>query len=218
MRGCSPSVLFALACIALAGCDDGGPAQQLQDCPANYQTCQGAGDCVSGCACEGTELAACMQQCGGNGGPYVGELDQSAWSSDWEDFEADVLERTNAARAKGGCCGDEGCFPPSDPLALDERLRSAARSHAFDMGEQDYFDHESKDGRSPFDRMREAGFRGCTMGENIASGQPTPASVMDGWLNSPGHCAHILQPRFKRIGIGFYEAGSDPDWVQNFGG
>ena len=218
MRGCSPSVLFLLAGSALAGCDSGDPAQQLQECPANYQTCQGADECVSGCVCEGTQLAACMKQCGGNGGPYVGELDESAWTEDWESFEAEVLELSNAARAKGGCCGDEGCFPASRALALDDRLRSSARSHARDMGEQGYFDHESKDGRSPFDRMREAGYRGCAMGENIAAGQPTPASVMDDWMHSPGHCSNILQPSFERIGIGFYEQGSQSVWVQNFGG
>jgi uncharacterized protein YkwD len=202
-----------------AGCGDGGgAAMQLQSCPDGYQTCQGTSDCVSSCACEGSQLAACMQECDANGGPYVGALDEREWSDDWEAFEREVLELTNTARAAGGCCGGEGCFPASQPLELDEKLRRSSRSHARDMARAMYFNHGSEDGRSPFDRMREAGFRGCAMGENIAAGQPTPQSVMDDWLTSPGHCKNIREPNFEQLGVGYYEAGTQSVWVQNFGG
>ncbi|HMI91360.1 MAG TPA: CAP domain-containing protein [Polyangiales bacterium] len=204
-----------------AGCgNDGGATMQLQSCPANYQTCQGASDCVSACVCEGSQLASCEQRCGDGdkGGPYVGALDESEWSEDWEAFEREVLERSNAARAKGGCCGDEGCFGASPALELEPKLERSARSHARDMGRAMYFNHVSEDGRSPFDRMREAGFRGCAMGENIAAGQPTPSSVMDDWLKSPGHCKNILEPSFEQLGVGYYELDGQSVWVQNFGG
>jgi uncharacterized protein YkwD len=193
---------------------------QLQSCPANYQTCQGASDCVSGCVCEGSQLSSCEQRCGagGNGGPYVSALDESEWDDDWKAFEREVLELSNAARVEGGCCGNEGCFPASAALELEPKLQRSARSHARDMARAMYFDHASEDGRSPFDRMREAGFRGCAMGENIAAGQPTPSSVMADWLKSPGHCKNILEPSFERLGVGYYELSGQHVWVQNFGG
>lgn len=206
--------------VLLAACDDPlGSRQSLQSCPEGYQTCGGAQDCVSVCVCDRGDLAGCMDSCDEQGGgPYVSELDEGDWIEDWVAFEAEVLELTNEARAKGGCCGDEGCFDPSSPLALDERLRTSARAHARDMAENEYFDHMSQDGRSPFDRIREAGYRGCALGENIAAGQPTPARVMDDWLHSPGHCANILQPGFEQLGVGYYEAGPQKIWVQSFGG
>jgi uncharacterized protein YkwD len=167
--------------------------------------------------CDGAQLDDCVQRCGGDG-PYVSALDEGEWSDDWQAFEREVLELTNAARTKGGCCADEGCFPPSQALALDPQLRRSARAHARDMADAKYFDHLSLDGRTPFDRMREAGFRGCAMGENIAAGQPTPASVMSDWLKSPGHCKNIREPAFEQLGVGFYELAPQRVWVQNFGG
>ena len=206
--------------LGLWGCDEQSPLQRVsKSCPADFQTCDGADDCVSSCVCNGDELATCESSCRAHGGPYVSALDDSAWSEDWVAFEDEVLSLTNQERLKGGCCGDEGCFDPSSPLSFNDRLRRSARSHAEDMAEQQYFSHDSKDGRSPFDRMREAGYRGCAMGENIAAGQPTPASVMDDWIHSPGHCANILQPGFKQLGVGYYErTDGQPIWVQNFGG
>jgi uncharacterized protein YkwD len=42
---------------------------------------------------------------------------------------------------------------------------------------------------------------------------------MDDWIHSPGHCANILQPGFKVIGVGYFEReDGQPIWVQNFGG
>jgi uncharacterized protein YkwD len=217
LRLCCLSWTLALG---LLGCDEQSPLQRAsKSCPAGYQTCDGADDCVSSCVCGGDALASCKASCKAQGGPYVGQLDESAWVDDWAAFEDRVLSLTNQQRAKGGCCGGEGCFDPSSPLSFNERLRRSARSHAQDMGEQQYFSHDSKDGRSPFDRMREAGYRGCAMGENIAAGQPTPESVMDDWIHSPGHCANILQPGFKEIGVGYFErSDGQPIWVQNFGG
>src|SRR5689334_7049399 len=149
---------------ALLGCDNGLPFQQsISGCPAGFETCDGTNDCFSGCVCEGATPDSCAQSCGVERGDYVSDLDEDAWKQSWVDFEQDVIARTNALRAKGGCCEDEGCFEASAPLKLGERLRSSARAHARDMAEHDYFDHESLDGRSPFDRMREAGFKGCGM-------------------------------------------------------
>ena len=47
----------------------------------------------------------------------------------------------------------------------------------------------------------------------------SPAEVVEGWMNSPGHRANILKPAFTHIGVGF--AGGGPAgtyWTQLFGG
>ncbi|HCF82769.1 MAG TPA: serine protease, partial [Ruminococcaceae bacterium] len=51
-------------------------------------------------------------------------------------------------------------------------------------------------------------------GENIAYGYRTPAEVVEGWLNSPGHRANILTGSFTHIGVGYNENGNY--WVQLF--
>ena len=58
-------------------------------------------------------------------------------------------------------------------------------------------------------------------GENIAAGYGNAASVMDGWMNSPGHRANILGSSYNKVGIGYYyDANSTYRyyWVQIFAG
>ena len=87
---------------------------------------------------------------------------------------------------------------------------------------QNYFEHDSLDGREFGDRMREAGFDGeYPWGENIAAGQSTPAAVVNGWMSSSGHCANIMNPGYRAIGVGYaYSAASNYGhyWTQDFGG
>jgi uncharacterized protein YkwD len=124
--------------------------------------------------------------------------------------EARVLTLVNKERASAGC----------GALKSNAILVSVARAHSKDMAVHGYFDHNSQDGRSPFDRMRAAGYRGGLMGENIAAGQSTAAAVMDAWMHSPGHRANILKCGFKVIGIGVYKLAGSPFriyWTQDFG-
>jgi uncharacterized protein YkwD len=122
-------------------------------------------------------------------------------------LEDEVTGLTNAERAAAGC-GD---------LRTDERLRTAARGHSQDMAANDYFDHTGLDGRSPFDRMRDAGYPDPA-GENIAYGYRTPADVMAGWLGSEGHRRNLLTCSHQAIGVGLaYDGSGRPYWTQNFG-
>ena len=50
--------------------------------------------------------------------------------------------------------------------------------------------------------MKKFGITYTAAGENIAMGQPTAASVMNAWMNSPGHKANILSKNFTEIGVG----------------
>jgi uncharacterized protein YkwD len=117
-----------------------------------------------------------------------------------------VIELTNKARATAGCA----------PLRFDTRLRTAARRHSTDMGLHDYFSHTSLDGDTFADRIEAAGYP-HPGAENIARGYQTAAEVMDGWMNSPGHRANILNCGLRTIGVGVYYGLGGPWWTQDFG-
>ena len=53
-------------------------------------------------------------------------------------------------------------------------------------------------------------------GENIAYGQTSAQSVVQGWMNSPGHRRNILSPDFTSIGVGVYESNGILYWTQLF--
>ncbi|QKW37283.1 hypothetical protein HUT06_27440 [Actinomadura sp. NAK00032] len=119
---------------------------------------------------------------------------------------AQVISLVNKERAKNGCRA----------LTSNGKLAAAAQRHSADMARRGFFDHTNPDGKSPGDRITAAGYRWSTYGENIAKGQPTPASVMKSWMNSPGHRANILNCGFREIGVGVVKSGG-PYWTQVFG-
>ncbi|MFG6200647.1 CAP domain-containing protein [Nonomuraea sp. JJY05] len=122
--------------------------------------------------------------------------------------ENEVVRLTNAERAKGGC----------KPLIHDPQLRAAAFGHSDDMAKKNYFSHESKDGRSFMDRIRAAGFTGGSgWAENIAKGQSSAASVVQSWMNSPGHRNNIMNCGYSLIGVGLAKNSSGTNhWTQVF--
>jgi uncharacterized protein YkwD len=124
------------------------------------------------------------------------------------DFAHQVLDLTNAERAKAGC----------GALAWNPLLGAVAQGHSADMAAHGYFSHNSQDGHSPFERMKDAGYAFRVAGENIAAGQRTPADVVTGWMNSQGHRANILNCSFTELGVGYATGGSyGTYWTQDFG-
>lgn len=113
-----------------------------------------------------------------------------------------LLAQVNAARAKPRMCGSKR-FAAARPLNWSSALASAAQQHSRSMANRDYFSHQGPDGDSPFDRARDAGFRGRQVGENIAAGQGSPRAAMDSWLDSPGHCANLMNPKFTQVGAAY---------------
>jgi len=129
-----------------------------------------------------------------------------------------VVELVNAARSKSRKCGSER-FASVAPLGTSRELNEAAAAHARDMARKDYFDHRGSDGSQPKDRVLRAGYLPRISGENIALGPQSAEEVVAGWLASPGHCANIMDPRFREIGIGVAigRGRGKTYWVQTFG-
>jgi len=112
-----------------------------------------------------------------------------------------ALQLVNDVRARGTHCGDE-LFGPAPPVSLSGTLANVALGHANDMAEKNYFEHVDPAGQSPADRVRAVGYSEKLVGENIAYGPKSVDEVVQGWLDSPGHCENIMDPRFVEMGIG----------------
>ncbi|MHC8394348.1 CAP domain-containing protein [Pseudomonas sp. LB3P93] len=113
-----------------------------------------------------------------------------------------LLELLNAARAQPRQCGGQP-FAATTPLAWNSTLGSAAEAHTRSMANNNFFDHKDRDGRTPGDRAELAGYNYQEIGENIAAGQDTPRKVVDGWLASAGHCANLMNPKFRELGAAY---------------
>jgi uncharacterized protein YkwD len=127
-----------------------------------------------------------------------------------------TLELVNQVRARGTHCGERS-FGPAPPVKLSEPLASVALGHASDMATHNYFEHEDLAGHSPADRVRAVGYREKLVGENIAYGPKSADEVVQGWLDSPGHCENIMDPRFAEMGIAYSPGRASKKglyWVQ----
>jgi uncharacterized protein YkwD len=111
-----------------------------------------------------------------------------------------ALQLVNDVRARGTHCGERS-FGPAPPVTLSGTLVGVAFGHAADMAAHDYFEHADLTGRSPADRVRAVGYREKLVGENIAYGPKSADEVVQGWLDSTGHCENIMDPRFAEMGI-----------------
>ncbi|MBQ1603760.1 MAG: SafA/ExsA family spore coat assembly protein [Oscillospiraceae bacterium] len=119
-------------------------------------------------------------------------------------YEQEVIRLVNVERTKAGL----------KALTEDWELSRVARYKSQDMHDLRYFSHTSPTYGSPFDMMKAFGIRYRTAGENIAMGYRTPAAVVQGWMNSPGHRANILNASYTKIGVGYVASGNY--WTQHF--
>lgn len=102
-------------------------------------------------------------------------------------------------------------------LVLSKELSRVAQIKAEDMKNQGYFSHTSPTYGSPFDMMKAFGISYRFAGENIASGYGSVSSVMNGWMNSPGHRANILSSNYAKLGVGYCkDSDGNSYWVQMF--
>jgi len=117
-----------------------------------------------------------------------------------------ILNLVNAERARVNC----------GALTLNGQLNTAAAGHSEDMAANGYFSHTGLDGSQPWDRARAAGYGSSSIGENIAQGYGSVEAVMNGWMNSSGHRANILNCGYQHLGVGLSSQGNY--WTQLFGG
>ena len=119
-------------------------------------------------------------------------------------FESEVIRLVNEIRAKNGL----------NALTANWELSRVARYKSQDMVDHRYFSHTSPTYGSPYQMMRAFGISFRTAGENIAYGYKPPQAVVNGWMNSSGHRANILNPSYTQIGVGYVSNGHY--WTQMF--
>lgn len=144
---------------------------------------------------------------------------EAPWPDELVEKEDAMRALVNEVRATGATC-PESTWPAVGAVVDDPALRDAARAHAKDMAENDYFAHDAMDGRDPFERMEGAGYSGEPRAENIAAGSETAEDTFAQWMTSEGHCQNILLSSTNELGVGvFFVEGSTYGWywVQNFG-
>jgi uncharacterized protein YkwD len=123
-----------------------------------------------------------------------------------------VFSETNRHRAENGRAA----------LRHDAALDAAASAKLKDMFDRQYFAHESPTGEGPAEVIAAAGYAYITVGENLALGNfADDRELVQAWMDSPGHRANILEPKFTEIGIavarGTYEGRLTWIAVQEFG-
>ncbi|HMR55212.1 MAG TPA: CAP domain-containing protein [Candidatus Doudnabacteria bacterium] len=123
-----------------------------------------------------------------------------------------VITETNKQREQNGLV----------PLRTNEKLNLAAKAKLDDMFRQQYFEHESPDGKTPADVIKAAGYDFLVVGENLALGNYRNDEILvQAWMDSPGHRENILDIKFNEIGVavgkGIYEGKEVWMAVQEFG-
>jgi uncharacterized protein YkwD len=132
-------------------------------------------------------------------------------SSDTLTADGIILE-TNKQRAKYNL----------PPLKVNTKLSASATIKADDMIKNDYFEHISPSGVGPGGLANKVGYEYVLIGENLAMGYfKGDAGVLEAWMNSPGHRANILNPKYTEMGA-YAEKGEykgEQVWmaVQEFG-
>ncbi len=102
-------------------------------------------------------------------------------------------------------------------LSYNPDLARVSFAHSLDMATNNYFAHESLDGRSPGDRIRNAGIAFSLSGENCSMGYYSAIFSMNGLMNSLGHRRNILNTSFKEVGIGVaFSSNQVPYYTQKF--
>lgn len=122
-------------------------------------------------------------------------------------FESDMLKAVNAQRKKNGL----------SELTLNQSLCASARVRAEEISKNGCFSHTRPDGSDCFTAL--SGISYSTAGENIAMGTWGYFGVdeiMNGWMNSEGHRANILNGAFTSVGFGCVVVNGNGYWVQMF--
>ena len=114
------------------------------------------------------------------------------------DYAREIVDLINQTRAANGLAA----------LRYDARLQVAADFHNQWMRDHNCFSHNC-DGEPPvMSRMRNAGYPVISAGETIGKGFRAPQDMLNGWMNSPGHRAALLNTTWPDIGCGYLRGPS----------
>ena len=121
---------------------------------------------------------------------------------------SEVLRLTNVERANYGA----PALQPANAL-----LYQAAGIRAEEI--ITLFSHTRPDGRDCFSSYTDLGGTYYYLGENLAAGYRSAQSVVQGWMDSPGHMRNMIDPEFTHLAVAVTVDGNGRMyWVQLFMG
>lgn len=86
------------------------------------------------------------------------------------------------------------------PLMLNDKLTEAAKDKAGHMIVNNYWDHYSPSGISPWYFIENNGYKYQIVGENLAKGYESSGEIVDGWMYSEDHRRNILNEAYEDVG------------------
>jgi len=114
-----------------------------------------------------------------------------------------MVAAVNRQRKKAGCSA----------VRLHAALSRAARKHSAAMARNRRLTHTGADGSSPADRMRAAGYRVGSAGENVTAGSGTAEAAVTAWMRSAPHRDILLTCRYTHAGVGRAKGSGGPWWT-----
>ncbi len=203
LQSCLPvrhiSLYALVAALVLAGCGGAGdtPAEAstpqavpVSSASATGQGPTGAGAQDTGTSGSNTTAGTDTSASGGASAPVVAE----------KTFQELVLEAVNGARAEPRTCGSVP-YPAAPPVTWLAQAAQAAQTQVDYLQQNNLFSHTGANGSNVGDRLSATGYAWSVAGENLAAGYLDIATVMQGWLASPGHCANLMYGDFSEIGV-----------------
>lgn len=129
-----------------------------------------------------------------------------------------AVEQLNSLRRQAAHCAPAGAA--MQRLSWESRLAASATEQARDLALQDRLSHVDSRNRGLGARLRSVGYAAAGAGENLAAGQSAIDDTLQAWLASPSHCANLMQPEYRDVGLACVQRrGSRYQrfWVAHFG-
>ena len=153
------------------------------------------------------------------GAAAAGQADSSALEPCIDDAQMKkAVEQLNALRRQSAPCATAGAS--MQRLSWESRLAASAHEQAVDLAMQDRLSHTDSRNRGFGVRLRSSGYAAAGAGENLAAGQTGIDDTLQAWLASPSHCANLMQPEYRDVGLACVQRrGSRYErfWVAHFG-
>ncbi len=142
--------------------------------------------------------------------------DVAEWEGDWSELELDLIQEVNAARGRGGACGDvEIDFRVE--LDLSPELRCAARKQVRDMARVGELSHTGVDRSEFVERADMADYAGIPRAELLAVGYADAPATIEQWRESQVHCESIHAGDHDDVGAGVFQTQDTLWWVLTLG-
>lgn len=174
--------------------------------------------CVLLTACAGTDNTSVRSDGLTEPNPSTSEstLHNPETSCSLSDQQQRMLDLVNSIRAASQACGSNE-MPAVPALSWGCALADAAEVHSLDMAKYGFLDHTGSNGLTLEHRLTAQNYNAGAWAENIAEGYESVEDVVQGFMNSPGHCRNIMSALVTEFGA---EAAQSSEgrwyWTQVF--